>query len=337
MRKIFIFAALAFGLASCQKETSIFGVNVNTNEEAVEFTIHVAAPDVEGTRAAASWADSAAGAIANGVLGTPSDDVTMRYILDIYDANGDRSDERYFAYTDDRNVSFSPRLVPGREYTFVVWADIVSATAKADVHYNTADLTTVTLKDEWNPMDETRDAYTGFLTVTLEKTADLTIKLVRPFGKIRVITEDMAAVNDLGITPDHAEVTYTTAYRNQFNAKTGEYTVAGNANKKTHTKFEIANYGSNVYDASMALFTDYLFAPNGTDVVSFTMEVFGTDEKNNHFSMKTTKFPTDIPVKRNTLTTITGKFLTVQGDDYAINVIVENEGSFTGFEDYDVQ
>jgi hypothetical protein len=44
--------------------------------------------------------------------------------------------------------------------------------------------------------------------------------------------------------------------------------------------------------------------------------------------IKTTVFTTDIPVKRNTLTTITGKFLTVQDGNYAIKVEVSNNGDF---------
>lgn len=345
MKKMFIFAALAFGLASCQNETNIFGVDINNEEEAVEFTINVAAPEVEQTRAE-NWSNSAAGAISNGLLDDTN--VTLRYILEIYDANGRGSDERYIQYSDARNVSFSPRLIPGRNYTFVVWADLVTKDGENWVNnlYNVGPatggksehLTAVTINAEnWKPMDEMRDAYTGFVTATLNSQNDITITLTRPFGKIRVVTEDMAAVNDLGVTPDHAIVTYTTAYRHQFNAKTGEYTAADNQNVKTHEKYEIAKYDSNVADASMALFTDYLFAPNGTDVVSFTMDVFGTDKESNHYLMKSTVFPTDIPVKRNTLTTITGKFLTVQGGDYAINVIVENDGDFAGSENREIQ
>ena len=52
MKRFFVFAAMVLGLASCQNETNIFGVNVNTNEKAVEFTVNVVAPALDETRVA---------------------------------------------------------------------------------------------------------------------------------------------------------------------------------------------------------------------------------------------------------------------------------------------
>lgn len=158
MKRFFVFAAMMLGLASCQNETNIFGVNVNTNEKAVEFTITATAPEFEETRAAATYKDSGESGLHNGALSVGK---TLRYILEIYDEAGKRSDIMK-VYTTNTTATFNPRLVPGRKYTFVVWADIVDATAKTDVYYNTADLTNVTLiNDAWLSMDEARDAFTG--------------------------------------------------------------------------------------------------------------------------------------------------------------------------------
>lgn len=337
MKKLFIFAALAFGLAACETKNEESIDAVVNGDKAVEFTINVVAPEAEETRAA-NWSNSAAGAISNGLLGTRDDNVTLRYILEIYDAAGRPSSERYIQYSDDRNVSFNPRLIPDRDYTFVVWADIVTRSAEGQPWGNnlynvgaisedtpSGQLLNVTINaDNWKPMDEMRDAYTGFVTNKLDGT-DITVTLTRPFAKLRVVTEDMAAVNALDVVPTKAKIVYTTPYRIKFNAMTGAYTAADDANKKTHEMFEIANYDSNVAGVSKALFTDYFFADTtGTDKVGFTMEVYdGADEP-----IKTTEFTTDIPVKRNTLTTITGKFLTVQDGNYAINVEVSNDGDF---------
>lgn len=337
MKKLFIFAALAFGLAACETKNEESIDAVVNGDKAVEFTINVVAPEAEETRAD-SWSNSAAGAISNGLLGTPSDNVTLRYILEIYDAAGRPSDERYIQYSDDRNVSFNPRLIPNRDYTFVVWADIVTRTDADKPWVNnlynvgaiseetpSGSLCNVTINaDNWKPMDEMRDAYTGFVTENLNGT-DIKVVLTRPFAKLRVITEDMAAVNDLGVIPSKAQIVYTTPYRHEFNAMTGTYTAVNEGNKKTHTSFEIANYDSNVADASKALFTDYFFADTtGTEKVGFTMEVYDSENA----LIKKTEFTTDIPVKRNTLTTITGKFLTVQDGNYAIKVEVSNDGDF---------
>lgn len=338
MKRFFVFAAMMLGLASCQNETNIFGVNVNTNEKAVEFTVNVTAPELE-TRAA-DWTDSAKGGIENDVLGTTQDDVTLRYILDIYDANGERSKERYVAYADDREVSFSPRLIPGRKYTFAVWADFVSATAKADVHYDTSDLRAIKLKDAWAPMDETRDAYTGFTIVDeLLANQEITVKLTRPFAKLRVITTDIVAVDNLHVIPGFATVNYTTAYRYQFNATTGEYTAAGTA-KKSHATFEIKKYGSNTSE-EMTLFTDYLFAPEENEVVTFNLNVYDAvvDKENGTKIVgnliTTTTFNTSFPVKRNVLTTIKGNLLTIQGGNFKVNVV--NSDAFASEEVHNIQ
>lgn len=326
MRKFLALTALVLGLAACQNEINIFGVDVNTNEKAIEFTVNVTAPELE-TRAA-DWTDSAKGGIENGVLGTTQDDVTLRYILDIYDANGELSKERYIAYADDRNVSFSPRLIPGRKYTFAVWADFVSATAKADVHYDTSDLKAIKLKDAWVPMDETRDAYTGFTTVDeLVANQEITVNLTRPFAKLRVITTGIVAVDNLHITPGFAAVDYNTEYRYQFDATTGLYTAAGTA-KKSHATFEIKEYGTNT-SSEMTLFTDYLFAPEENEVVNFNLSVYDTvvatdGTKSAGDLITTTAFNTPIPVKRNVLTTIRGNLLTIQGGNFKVNVVTSD-------------
>lgn len=326
MRKFLALTALVLGLAACQNETNIFGVDVNTKEKAIEFIVNVTASELE-TRAA-DWTDSAKGGIENGVLGTTQDDVTLRYILDIYDANGERSKERYIAYADDRNVSFSPRLIPGRKYTFAVWADFVSATAKADVHYDTSDLKAIKLKDAWAPMDESRDAYTGFTTVDeLVANQEITVNLTRPFAKLRVITTGIAAVDNLHITPGFAAVDYNTEYRYQFDATTGLYTAAGTA-KKSHATFEIKEYGTNT-SSEMTLFTDYLFAPEESEVVNFNLSVYDTvvatdGTKSAGDLITTTAFNTPIPVKRNVLTTIRGNLLTIQGGNFKVNVVTSD-------------
>jgi len=337
MKRFFVFAAMMLGLASCQNETNIFGVNVNTNEKAVEFTVNVVAPALDETRAA-DWTDSAEGGINNGVLGTTQDDVTLRYILDIYDAKGERSKERYITTADDRNVSFSPRLIPGRKYTFAVWADFVSATAKADVHYDTSDLKAIKLKDAWAPMDETRDAYTGFTTVDeLLANQEITVTLTRPFAKLRVITTDIVAVDNLHVIPGFATVNYTTAYRYQFDATTGLYTAAGTA-KKSHATFEIKEYGSNT-TSDMTLFTDYLFAPEENEVVEFNLNVYDVVETGGTKSVgdliTTTTFNTSFPVKRNVLTTIKGNLLTIQGGNFKVNVV--NSDAFASEEVHNIQ
>ena len=127
MRKLLALAALVLGLASCQTEPE--GLDVNVGGE-VDTTICVSIPETE-TRAGGT--NSALGVFNNDVLG---ENYTMRYILQIYQEVGNAwiaSKETKIECSNDPQVVFDVRLVPNRDYKFVVWADVVANDgAKAD-------------------------------------------------------------------------------------------------------------------------------------------------------------------------------------------------------------
>lgn len=317
MKRFFVFAAMMLGLASCQNETNIFGVNVNTNEKAVEVTVTAVAPEVV-TRAG-EYTDSALSGIHNNVLDTHD----LRFILEVYDAEGkNKSKERYYGEpveNEVRRAVFKPRLVPGREYTFVVWADFVAKGSTTDLYYNTEKLQEITIVDDkWTAMVEARDAYTGVkkqLIETSGENASVNVNLTRPFGKLRVITTDVSTMSDFAIKPTSAKVSYTGVPKYSFNAVKEEYTKTGNQVKvhkvanAANEAFTIVSYGSNTNE-KMVVYTDYFFAPDGNEVLgTFTMEVY---DQNNAKIGDTVEFPTDIPVKRNILTTIEGNLLTTE-------------------------
>ena len=302
--KFLALVALVLGLASCQKDTEGFDVAVN-GEVSTKVTVNLA--DDSGTRAGSNESG-----LRNGVL---EGNNTLRYILQVFDEDGEQSKAKMFAYTDDQTVAFDVRLVPGRNYKFVVWADVVTGENAGDWHYDTTDLTNITLKGAWNAMDETRDAFTCVKTVEdFNATTPINITLTRPFAKLRVVTTDMNEL--MGVNPQYAEVEYTTAYRPSFNAFAGSANAKG-SESKTHT-YRIASY--NETGASKTLFTDYLFAIDDQEPVQFILSVY--EDKQMNSLVRTTHFNTDIPVKRNYLTTITGNVLT---DGNEINVEIEDE------------
>lgn len=297
-------------------------MDVNINDKHM-LTLCVTIPDSE-TRT--SETNSAQGIFNNNVLGIENDNNTMRYILQIFDETGRPSNETLIEYSDGTTVTFSVRLVPGRDYTFVVWADFVTnGETNTDNHYITkdangkTDLRNITInEDSWVAMDETRDAFTGIYSTKdagekYSSASTINVVLTRSFAKVRVVTTDLVALANLGIKPDYATVEYTTPYRAGFNALTCQPFEAEQNDKKTHQvsdseAFAIVAYGDNTA-ANKVLFTDYLFASaDQNDVIKFNLSVYENADKSGH--IKTNSFTTDIAVKRNHLTTITGNILT---------------------------
>lgn len=309
--KIFSLMALVLGMVSCQTEPEGLDVIV---DGVVDTVVTVNIPESE-TRANAGT-NSAEGAFTNGVLGTESDNTTMRYIFQVY-YNGETSDDmhhRQVAYSDGASVSFPVRLIPGRDYRFVVWADVVAdGKNDTDLHYNTDNLTNITLKGDWNAMDETRDAFTAYKDVVQYNGQQaINIDLYRPFAKLRVLTTDFDVLESYGVSAKYATVEYTTEHRVGFNAYTGA-AAAASETKKTH-RYEIANYSTET-NASRTIFSDYFFAEN--DVVSFNLNVYEDEDRTK--LIKQIAFNTDINVKRNYLTTLKGNVLT-EGNKVNIEV-----------------
>jgi len=316
MKARFLFlAAVMLGLASCQTEPEGLDVNVGGEEQIV--TVNVNVPETE-TRAAGS--DSALGVFDNGILGTAEDNTTMRYILQVYYKDGEnfvKSEERKVEYSDGKSVAFDVRLVPERDYQFVVWADIVvNGKTDTDNHYNTADLTNVTLNNTWVAMDESRDAFTATEFIdNFNSSKVINITLKRPFAKLRVVTTDMKALNNLGIVPTKATVTYTEKHYGAFNAFAGKAINDSKNRDIKHENFDIVSYGEPETGDNKTLFTDYFFAED--DATNFVLDVFDQDNK----IIKSGEFTTDIYVKRNNLTTIKGNILT---DGKGFDVTIED-------------
>ncbi|MBQ3249231.1 MAG: hypothetical protein IJB03_06170, partial [Alistipes sp.] len=304
MRKFLALAALVLGLASCQTEPE--GLNVTVGGE-IDAVVNVTIPEAE-TRT--GGVNSAQGAIAN--IDLENTDYTLRYIFQVFDENGNASHAvPQIKYSDGTSVAFDVRLVPERKYTFAVWADIVSQTDKADVHYNTTNFPEISINEgTWVAMDETRDAYTGKHVEDSFTSADnITIPLKRPFAKLRVVTTDLAALAQFDVVPHNAKVTYKTNMRTSFNAYNDTYGAASLS--KEHT-YDIAAYTDATGEKT--LFTDYFFADN--DIVHFEMLVKESDGS----KIAERVFNTDINVKRNFLTTLKGAILT---DGGKVNVEVQ--------------
>lgn len=258
----------------------------------VDMVVNVNVPN--NTRAG-----SEKGIFESGIL--ESSDTTMRYTLQVFytdEDNNTHKTEPQRKYDDSNSVAFDVRLTPNRDYTFVVWADVVDSIGAGDKHYITTDLTNITVKtDKWCAMDETRDAFTAKLPVKdFTSSSIINLNLHRPNAKLRVKATDITATTTM---PSSAKVTYTTQHRTAFNAYTG--TPAKASEDKVH-EYVIANI-YNESDTERTLFSDYFFASEDGEKVTFEIEL-----KNGIDTMKSLEF-SDISIKRNHLTTIEGNML----------------------------
>ena len=367
------------GLASCQNDFD--GANVGVGGE-VDFQLAVAAPEFGATRAAENGtsdtkagANSAYGAI-DYLQGTEDydpykvdwKDVDLRYSLEVYDydENGNYTaapvKDRMVQIVDEyKPVVFDLRLVPGRKYHFVVFADFLYATESDNTYLMsngdtiTAPTTSIadqqylgfyheigaTLRDITIVNDainsECTDAYFATDDFTISNSAANNIELKRPYGKLRVVATDLAELN-LNVNPQRIQVDYTTEIPTTFNAVTGA------VDTRTANKTYVAVLNVTKEDMSRHLYTegyDSKTTTNANGDTRYTHVTLFTDyvlaekvgQTPHHFTMtvfddragqnpiKTTTFSTDIPVQRNHLTTVIGNVLTTGTE---INVTIND-------------
>ena len=355
---------MVLGLASCQQEFN----GVTPLEGEVDFQLGVSAPELitragDAENAPQNAWNSAYGAIdylqaleatVSNEYRTDWTEVDLRYTLEVYDkadnyAGATPVKDRQVIIVDEyQPVTFDLRLIPNRQYHFVVFADFVAQDASNDpaidvqgglgLHHTIgATLQDITIKAEADAInDECTDAYFATSDITISNSAANGIELKRPYGKVRVIATDLAELN-LNVNPTKVKVEYYAKHPQTFNAVTG---AIGAEVEETYTLISVYNEGvgkeslanhfyttgydaettTNANDATrhthMTLFTDYILAGDEQSPISFDMTVYEGNEV-----IKFTEFSTNIPVQRNHLTTIIGNVLTTATE---INVTIDD-------------
>ena len=334
MKKIlFSLAFIAATLTSCLTDKPALNYE---GKDAVNYTIGINVPEL-ATRAGETDMNSGLGAIDNF-----SDDewakYDLRYMLEVYDVtpgyeNLERPIKERMVKTFDsyQETTFELRIIPNRTYKFVVWADIVLQGSEEDLNYNTANLANITRTGEAAAMDECMDAYFIQEDIEINSTLSKSLTLTRPFGKIRVIATDVNEVN-FGSTPAKVDVTfYNHPTFVSLNALSGDTETTVEEVTYSYAIAKDAPYTGG-YDAeakNQTLFADYIFAQPqavGAQEVNFTIAVTGEDNR----LIREHDFNTQIPLKRNHLTTIMGNLLTTAtefnvsiDDDFDGETIVE--------------
>ena len=218
------------------------------------------------------------------------------------------------AIDNDLKATFSVRLVAGKTYDLVFWADKSGndSDINTDLHYNTADLTNVTIADAdpYTGNDDSRDAFFGNARIVADKSQNVEVELQRPFGQLNVKTLDMQAVADAApaLIPAKVKIAFKQVPAG-INLLTGELT--GEV-KENITYAEAVAPVNNVNNAGELTF-DYILAPKAEGeqrLVDFTMSFLNDSgaEVASPYEFSS------IPVQRNYRTMVSGNLLTKQAD-----------------------
>ena len=217
-------------------------------------------------------------------------------------------------------ATFNLRLVAQQTYDFVFWADCSTGD-----HYNTDDLTNITVKGNYAGNNDEFDAFTGALLDYQVKGAfSENITLRRPFGQLNVKTLDMAAIPDPTLKPTKVKVAFT-AVPTSFNAKKGEIGAATAA----------VEYTADVLSADGDLTVDYIWAP----VEEATLADFSMTFLNGTTEISTTMVSGNLLTKQGTFNvTIDPEFYKPDINDYPeLRAALANGGSVTLSEDVTVE
>ena len=305
MKKLVLFAAgLALTLTACQKDEGL----VSDTTAASSFTVTIPQSGVQSRAVTDAFG-----------TGTSAN----RCILEIY--HGDQLYNRIVKPVSNKQVTFDNlRLVSSQEYDFVFWADCATANSSSeegfdDKVYNTVTggLKAITEKGEFVGNSDERDAFFYHETISVNGSFtrdDITLK--RPFGLLVVKTNDLNEIKDEALKPTGYEVAFK-GLPTTFNALTGE--VSGSADV-TYTSEELAKN-----DGTISM--DFLWATESEAALSdFSMTFL-----NNGTEICTNDAFTNIPIRRNYRTMVSGNLLTKKG---TISVTINPEFYKPDINDY---
>ena len=298
--KKYLFAALGAGLlmTSCQSDEPFAPGNGTAQQ--VAFTVSL--PDAVSTRAGGT--NSAAGGVSNNV----GADVTFNVALYLGENLVYAHKQTVSSTGNHTSATFEPTLVIGEQYRVVAFAefdDDVTATGKGDnPQTNIKDLIAI----ESGINNEKNDEY--FVSTTLTAAPELSATLKRPYGKLRLVAEDLhEAERQFGSTIANVEVTYKYTRPTTFNVIAGTFNPAYTEAAQTFTA-QYGVYGADT-DNARTIFVDYIPGKyDGSEsMMPFTVTVNFANGKT-----YTRDFRQDIPVKRNHLTTLKGRLFTIDSD-----------------------
>lgn len=314
MKKLLSILAVALCFVACQNDQSF----ETAKGDFVTATLNVAAPELDVTRAGSDKDANAGANSAFGAIDFAEGDAEfwgkydLRYIFEVRPADNPdvvlhKETQTFNSY---QGTTLEFRAVPNREYNIYAYADFVLEGSQDDLHYNTADLSKITV-DGMNAMDEAYDAYFAAEKFKITTIFNESITLKRFLSKVRVIATDLEWLTDYA-DPKTVEVDfYNHDLFQSFNLYKGKVeTVMAKTSYRYELKEGYYNLGYDSREDAMTLFTTYLYASTDHTNINFRMSTYDTNDR----LIKANDFNTEIPICRNCLTTIVGDVLTTSAN-----------------------
>ena len=332
MKKILVYAAAIASMmfvASCQKEMSSQAGDVVT----ATFTIKT--PGLPGTKAVVSADQSqigdgrAADNLVFAVFDENGEELVDLRQGDWVNNIGDNQAVINFNNAEQPATTVTVKLVRGKEYSFVCWAQNAAATC-----YDFEDMKNIKISyvDYNAANNDLRDAFYAYAQTNGKVTENFsqTIELSRPFAQINVATTDFVEAQKAGLEIDNLYSTVTVK-----NAATNLETFTGKATGSVVAEFGYAhavapdialeidknkvvnNPQVTIADEYGWLAMNYILVADGSDnpVAEVSFEV----REGAAVVLASYDVP-NVPVKRNHRTNIVGGLLTAEG---TIDIIID--------------
>ena len=245
-----------------------------------------------------------------------------RCVMQVYRNDAPYGEKQVVAVSGSTATFTDLQLVASQTYKFVFWADCGTGSNNLeDNHYNTSDLTNITVNGDYIGNNEEFDAFFKCEELTVTDAFSANVTLARPFGQLNVKTNDLDAIGEGhdDLKPTHVTVNFS-AVPTTFNALTGE----------TGSPLNLS-YTAEVVDNAGHLTLDYIWAEEDqANLADFSMEFLNstgnTIAENDNFH--------NIPIRRNYQTNVSGNLLTKKG---TINVTIDPGFAAGGIESQTIE
>lgn len=234
-----------------------------------------------------------------------------RYICEVYTGGTRYMRKVNTVQAGTLQTTFDFKLVKGQTYDLLFWADC--ANNGSDLYYNTASLKNVEVLTTQISCTDARDAFFGNDHIALgESQITKTVNLKRPFAQLNIITTDIsdiyASEHPDSFLPDAVTLTYQ-GYTG-FDVSTAD--VTGSATTISHSCAPYASLANTSGVTAWTLTMDYVLTTKATESSEISVtDVVGLNWVVKHGTNQITSMDfSNIPLKRNYRTNITGALLT---------------------------